>query len=200
MAAILSEAPPRGACRCRLPGVISAPGLAQGRLPPKGQVWTPCPWSRSAQSQVPLGPSCSPWPPRLEKERFSRPSLEGAGNVTFGTDRARLVPGSCLATPRGAVGSLRAPPLVTLGWPLLSHCSPYEVCEWGPGRHLHQVTDAVPDSGLLRGDSVYLGTHGYWCSCDLYIERNHRDHLVQPYHFTDEETVRPRGDLAMIPQ
>lgn len=56
--------------------------------------------------------------------------------------RAEFVPGFHLATWGGTGG-----PLGTLGWPLLGHCSPWRMCEWGPGRH--QVNHAVPGSGLL---------------------------------------------------
>lgn len=45
--------------------------------------------------------------PKLEKERFSWSSLEGAGNVTFGAGQgwAGPVGGSCLAPSESAGGS-----------------------------------------------------------------------------------------------
>lgn len=50
-----------------LSGLIPAPDLAQDPFSPRGEVRTACPWSPSAQSQVPSGPSCPPWPQSLRR-------------------------------------------------------------------------------------------------------------------------------------
>lgn len=70
-------------------GVIPAPDLVQDPFPLRGQVWTSCPWSPSTQSQVLWGSFLPSLAPKLEKELFRQPSLEGAGNVTFGAGQGR---------------------------------------------------------------------------------------------------------------